>query len=115
MDGIVDSVLSSYGRSISGEAREKLLGYIQLLASTGQKDEQLVAFGSAYLHELSAAAIWYDHSLAALRIQTGQKGGQSLPNADCGVGRLLHLFNEQRSRAVPTTARGTDDSTHHAV
>jgi hypothetical protein len=54
MDGIVDSVLSSYGRAISGETREKLLGYIQLLASTGQTPEQLVTFGSAYLHEISA-------------------------------------------------------------
>jgi hypothetical protein len=54
MDGIVDSVLSSYGLEISGPTKEKLLGYIQLLASTGQTDEQLVTFGSAYLHEISA-------------------------------------------------------------
>jgi hypothetical protein len=54
MDGIVESVLSSYGRSVTGETREKLLGYIQLLASTGQTGDQLVTFGSAYLHEISA-------------------------------------------------------------
>lgn len=53
MDGIVDSVLSFYGRSVSRKIREKLLGYIQLLASTGQTHEQLVAFGSAYLREIS--------------------------------------------------------------
>ena len=54
MDNIVDSVLSSFGREVSGPAKEKLLGYIQLLASTGQSHDQLVAFGSAYLLELSA-------------------------------------------------------------
>jgi hypothetical protein len=54
MDGIVDKVLSSYGRAVSRETKEKLLGYIQLLASTGQTDEQLLTFGSAYLHEISA-------------------------------------------------------------
>jgi hypothetical protein len=54
MDGIVDSVLGSYGRAVSGETKEKLSGYIQLLASTGQTDEQLLIFGSAYLHEISA-------------------------------------------------------------
>jgi hypothetical protein len=54
MDGIIDSVLSCYGRAVSGETREKLLGYIRLLASTGQTREQLVTFGSAYLREISA-------------------------------------------------------------
>src|ERR1700739_4407001 len=54
MDNIVDSVLSCYGHEVSGPTKEKLLGYIQLLASTGQTDDQLVTFGSAYLREISA-------------------------------------------------------------
>jgi hypothetical protein len=54
MDNIVDSVLSCYGREVSGPTKEKLLGYIELLASTGQTDAQLVTFGSAYLREISA-------------------------------------------------------------
>ena len=54
MDNIVDSVLSCYGREVSGLTKEKLLGYIQLLASTGQTHDQLVTFGSAYLREISA-------------------------------------------------------------
>jgi hypothetical protein len=54
MDGIVDSVLGCFGHEITGETKEKLLGYIRLLASTGQTNDQLVMFGCAYLHEISA-------------------------------------------------------------
>lgn len=32
--------------------QEKLLNYIRLLASTGKTDEQLLAFGTAYLREI---------------------------------------------------------------
>ena len=53
MDNIVENVLSSYGGEVSEPARKKLLGYIQLLASTGQTEDQLVTLGSAYLRELS--------------------------------------------------------------
>jgi hypothetical protein len=53
MDNIVDSVLSSYAHEVSGLTKKKLLGYMQLLASTGQTDDQLVTFGSAYLTEIS--------------------------------------------------------------
>ena len=54
MDGIVDSVLGCFGHEITGETKEKLLGYMRLLASTGQTNDQLVMFGCAYLHEISA-------------------------------------------------------------
>lgn len=52
MESIVDSVVSSYGREVSGPAHEKLLNYIRLLASTGKTDEQLLTFGTAYLDEI---------------------------------------------------------------
>lgn len=54
MDGIVNCVLNSYGREVSGTTRRKLLSYIELLASTGQSPDQLISFGSAYLREISA-------------------------------------------------------------
>ena len=53
MDSIVNSVVSSYGGEVSGLAQERLLSYMRLLASTGKTDEQLLAFGTAYLRELS--------------------------------------------------------------
>jgi hypothetical protein len=52
LDNIVNSVVSSYGGEVSGLTQEKLLNYIRLLASTGKSDEQLLAFGSAYLREV---------------------------------------------------------------
>ena len=51
VDNIVDSVVSSYGREVSGQTQEKLLNYIRLLASTGKTDEQLLTLGAAYLRE----------------------------------------------------------------
>lgn len=53
MDGIVESVLSSYGRAVSEQTREKLFGYIHLLAPAVQTHEELIALGSAYLREIS--------------------------------------------------------------
>ena len=52
MDDIIDSVVTSYGRQVSGLTQEKLLNYIRLLASTGKTDEQLLTFGTAYLQEI---------------------------------------------------------------
>jgi hypothetical protein len=52
LDNIVSSVVSSYGGEVSGLIQERLLNYIQLLASTGKSDEQLLAFGTAYLQEI---------------------------------------------------------------
>lgn len=51
VDNIVDSVVSSFGREVSGLIQEKLLNYIRLLASTGKTDEQLLTLGAAYLRE----------------------------------------------------------------
>ena len=53
LDNIVNSVVSSYGGQVSGLTQERLLNYIQLLASTGKTDEQLVVFGTAFLREIS--------------------------------------------------------------
>lgn len=52
MDNIVDTVVSSYGGEVSGLTQERLLNYIRLLASAGKTDEQLLAFGRAYLREI---------------------------------------------------------------
>jgi hypothetical protein len=52
LKNIVDSVVSLHGAEVSGPTQEKLLNYIQLLASTGIADDQLLAFGTAYLHEI---------------------------------------------------------------
>ena len=52
MHDIVDSVVSCYKGEVSGLTQEKLLNYIRLLASTGKTDEQLLAFGTAYLREI---------------------------------------------------------------
>ena len=51
MNDIVEKVLSSYGKDVS-DAREKLRKYLDLLASAGKTDEQLLAFGIAYLQEI---------------------------------------------------------------
>jgi hypothetical protein len=52
LDNIVNSVVSSYGGEVNGPSQQRLLNYIRLLASTGKTDEQLVAFGTAYLREI---------------------------------------------------------------
>lgn len=52
LDNIVNNVVSSYGGDVSGRIRERLLNYIRMLASTGKTDEQLLAFGTAYLREI---------------------------------------------------------------
>jgi hypothetical protein len=52
LKNIVDSVVSSQVAEVSGLTQEKLLNYLQLLASTGIGDEQLIMFGSAYLKEI---------------------------------------------------------------
>jgi hypothetical protein len=51
MNDIVEKVLSSYGKDMS-DAREKLRNYLDLLASAGKTDEQLLAFGIAYVQEI---------------------------------------------------------------
>jgi hypothetical protein len=52
MKNIIESIVSSCGREVSLAAKEKLSKYIKLLASAGIADEQqLVAFGEAYLEE----------------------------------------------------------------
>jgi hypothetical protein len=50
--GIVDSVVISHGAEVNGPTLAKLFNYLQLLASTGISDDQLVTFGSAYLKEI---------------------------------------------------------------
>ena len=52
VDNIVNRVVNSYRGEVSGLTQERLLNYIRLLASTGKTDEQLVAFGRAYLREI---------------------------------------------------------------
>jgi hypothetical protein len=52
MTDIVEKVVSSYGRDVSGSERGKVRNYIALLASTGKTDEQLVAIGISYLNEI---------------------------------------------------------------
>lgn len=52
MDNIINNVVSSYGGEVSGLSQERLSNYMRLLASTGKTDEQLVAFGTAYLREI---------------------------------------------------------------
>jgi hypothetical protein len=44
---LLEKVLSSYGKDASF-AREKLRNYLDLLASAGKTDEQLLAFGTEY-------------------------------------------------------------------
>ena len=52
LDIIVDNVVSSYGGEVSETTQERLLNYVRLLASTGKTDDQLLAFGMAYLREI---------------------------------------------------------------
>jgi hypothetical protein len=52
MPNIVDRIVSSYGAEVSGPTREKLINYIQLLASTGITDRKLLMIGRAYLKEV---------------------------------------------------------------
>jgi hypothetical protein len=52
LDNIVNSVVRSYGGEVSGLTQQRLLNYMRLLASTGKTDEQLLAFGAAYLREI---------------------------------------------------------------
>jgi hypothetical protein len=52
LQNIVDRIVSSYGAEVSRPTREKLINYIQLLASTGITDEKLLTFGRAYLREI---------------------------------------------------------------
>jgi hypothetical protein len=51
MDDVVERVLSAYGKDLSG-AREKVRNYLRLLATAGKTQEQLLAFGTAYLEEI---------------------------------------------------------------
>ncbi len=48
---IVDRVVRSSGCVVTMPTHDKLLKYIQLLASTGKSEEQLFQLGSAYLKE----------------------------------------------------------------
>ena len=52
VQNIVDRVVRSYRAEVSGPTQEKLINYIQLLASTGIPDEKLLKFGRAYLREI---------------------------------------------------------------
>jgi hypothetical protein len=52
LQSVVDSVMSSHGAEVSGPTQQKLLNYLQLLASTGIGDDQLIVLGSAYLQEI---------------------------------------------------------------
>jgi hypothetical protein len=52
LQNIVDTVVRSYGAEVSRPTQEKLINYIQLLASTGIPDEKLLMFGRAYLREI---------------------------------------------------------------
>jgi hypothetical protein len=52
LDSIVNNVVNSYGGEVSEPTQERLLNYMRLLASTGKTDEQLLAFGMAYLREI---------------------------------------------------------------
>ena len=52
LKNIVDSVVGLHGAEVSELTQNKLLNYIQLLASTGKTDEQLLTFGAAYLKEI---------------------------------------------------------------
>ena len=52
MDDIVERIVTSYDRKVGWETREKVIHYIELLASTGKTEPQLLAFGTAYLNEI---------------------------------------------------------------
>jgi len=51
MNDILEKVLSSSGEDVDG-ARENVRHYLELLASTGKTEQQLLAFGMAYLKEI---------------------------------------------------------------
>lgn len=52
MNHIVERVLSSADPGVEPEAREKVINYMRLLASTGLTSRQLERFGRAYIREL---------------------------------------------------------------
>jgi hypothetical protein len=52
LNDIVDSVLSTYGSSVSAATRQRLFQYITLLASAGKTRKQLQRLGVAYLREV---------------------------------------------------------------
>jgi hypothetical protein len=52
MNDLVEKILSSYGEDVS-DLREKVRNYLNLLASTGKTERQLVAYGAAYLKEIA--------------------------------------------------------------
>ena len=52
MNDIVERVLSETDPSVGLAAREKVLNYIGLLASTGKTKRQLERLGKAYLKEM---------------------------------------------------------------
>ena len=51
MNDMVETILRSFGRDVSG-SRERVRTYLGLLASTGKTDEQLFSLGVAYLKEI---------------------------------------------------------------
>jgi len=51
MNDVVERVLSSCSQDVSS-ARERVRNYLTLLASTGKTEEELIAFGTAYLSEI---------------------------------------------------------------
>jgi xanthine/CO dehydrogenase XdhC/CoxF family maturation factor len=52
MNDVVEKVLTSADGAVASEAREKVINYIGLLASTGKSKRQLERFGKAYLKEI---------------------------------------------------------------
>jgi hypothetical protein len=52
MNNIADAVLRSLGCDVNELTHRKVCNYINLLASTGKSEEQLVFLGRAYLKEI---------------------------------------------------------------
>jgi hypothetical protein len=53
MNDLVDRVVSFHGRNVSEPTQAKLFNYINLLAAAGKTPDELLAFGEAYLNEIS--------------------------------------------------------------
>jgi hypothetical protein len=52
MDQIVETIIKSFDQDVGEFAHEKVRSYIDLLASVGKTEEQLVDLGKAYLVEI---------------------------------------------------------------
>ena len=51
MNDVVERIFSAYGKDVIG-ARERVRNYLRLLETAGKTEEQLLAFGTAYLKEI---------------------------------------------------------------